>query len=101
MPLRSDALSARALMSRRTFTRRFRRSRETTVGQWLVSQRLSLARRMLETTDRSVERIAGEAGFGTPASLRQHFAANLGTTPLRYRLEFRGAQGSLRHASFR
>jgi len=87
-----DALSARALMSRRTFTRRFRQVTGTTVGQWLVSQRLSLARRMLETTDRSVERIAGEAGFGTPASLRQHFAANLGTTPLRYRREFRGVR---------
>jgi len=85
-----DSLAARAAMSRRSFTRHFRQHTGTTVGQWLASQRLALARRLLETTDQPVERIAECAGFGTPLSLRQHFAAALDTTPSHYRREFRG-----------
>jgi len=85
-----DSLAARAAMSRRSFTRHFRRHTGTTVGQWLAAQRLALAQRLLETTDQPVERIAECAGFGTPLSLRQHFAAALDTTPSRYRREFRG-----------
>jgi transcriptional regulator GlxA family with amidase domain len=85
-----DSLAARAAMSRRSFTRHFRRHTGTTVGQWLLSQRLALAQRLLETTAQPVERIAEQAGFGTPLSLRQHFAAAFNTTPSMYRREFRG-----------
>jgi transcriptional regulator GlxA family with amidase domain len=84
-----DALAARALMSRRSFTRHFRQVTGTTVGQWLTSQRLGLAQRQLEATDRSMEQIALDAGFGSAVSLRQHFAATLGTSPSAYRREFR------------
>lgn len=87
-----DALAARALMSRRTFTRHFRQITGTTVGQWLASQRLGLAQRQLESTDRSMEQIALDAGFGSAVSLRQHFAATLGTSPSTYRREFRGVE---------
>lgn len=47
--------------------------------------------RLLETTDRPVERIAADAGFGSALSLRQHFAAQHGLTPLAYRRQFRAA----------
>lgn len=85
-----DTLAARAAMSRRSFTRHFRRHTGTTVSQWLLAQRLALAQRLLETTDQPVERIAECAGFGTPLSMRQHFAAAFDTTPSAYRREFRG-----------
>lgn len=85
-----DTLAARAAMSRRSFTRHFRRHTGTTVSQWLLAQRLALAQRLLETTDQPVERIAERAGFGTPLSMRQHFAAAFDTTPSAYRREFRG-----------
>jgi transcriptional regulator GlxA family with amidase domain len=78
-------------MSRRSFTRHFRQHTGTTVGQWLLSQRLSLAQRMLETTDQPIERIAERAGFGTALSMRQHFGVAFHTTPSMYRREFRGA----------
>jgi transcriptional regulator GlxA family with amidase domain len=84
-----DALAQRALMSRSTFTRQFKRVTGTTVGQWLLSQRLSLAQRLLETTDKSIDMIAREVGFGSTLSLRQHFSAQLKTSPRRYRDEFR------------
>jgi len=89
-PLSVDGLAARAFMSRRNFTRRFRTDTGTTVHQWLLDQRLALAQRLLETTDLPVERVATSAGFGTALSLRLRFAAALGTTPSAYRRDFRG-----------
>lgn len=89
-PLALDTLADRALMSRRTFTRRFRAATGTTVNKWLNGQRLALAQRLLETTDLPIERIAASAGFGSALSLRQHFAVNLRTSPSTYRREFRG-----------
>ncbi len=86
-----DSLASRVAMSRRTFTRRFRQTTGTTLLQWLLSQRLARARRLLETTDRAVEWVALEAGFGSAVSLRQHFAASLGTSPTRYRSQFQSS----------
>ncbi len=84
-----DTLARRVLMSRRTFTRRFRQATGTTVGKWLVAQRLSFAQRLLETTDQPIEVVADDAGFGSAVSLRQHFASAFHTTPSVYRREFR------------
>jgi transcriptional regulator GlxA family with amidase domain len=86
-----DSLAGRVAMSRRTFTRHFRQATGTTLLQWLLNQRLARARRLLETTDQAVERVALQAGFGSAVSLRQHFAASLGTSPTRYRAQFSGA----------
>lgn len=86
-----DSLAERALMSRRTFTRRFRQATGTTVGAWLAAARLARAQQLLETTDQSVDAIAETVGFGSAVSLRQHFAEELKTSPSAYRREFRGA----------
>ena len=84
-----DQLAARALMSRRSFTRQFRQATGTTVQRWLLEQRLARAQRLLETSDRALELIAQQAGFGTALSLRQHFQARLGLAPSAYRRQFR------------
>jgi len=86
-----EALAARAAMSPRTFTRRFRQSTGTTVGQWLQNQRIALAQRLLEGGDQSIESVAAQAGFGSAVSLRQHFAAGVGIAPSAYRRQFRAA----------
>lgn len=85
-----DELAERAFMSRRTFTRRFRQATGTTVGAWLLDQRLALAQRLLETTGNSIAMIAQQAGFGSEVSLRKQFTRRLKTSPARYRKEFRG-----------
>ena len=90
VPHTLDTLAGRALMSRRTFTRRFRLATGSTVGAWLLAQRLARAQQLLESTDESVEAIAGIAGFGSTASLRQHFADAFRTSPSAWRREFRG-----------
>lgn len=89
-PLTLEQLAARSAMSTRTFTRRFRAATGTTFKQWLIDQRLTRARRLLETTDLPVERVASDAGFGTALSMRLHFASSVGTSPLAYRRSFRG-----------
>ncbi len=89
-PQSIDRLAAQAHMSRSTFTRAFRARTGTTVHNWLVAQRLGRARHLLETTALGVDAVAAQSGFGTSARLREHFAAALGTTPTRYRVEFAG-----------
>ncbi len=84
-----DTLARKALMSRRTFTRHFHQATGTTVGRWLLGQRLAFVQRLLETTEQPIEVIAGQAGFGSAVSLRQHFGAAFRTSPSMYRREFR------------
>src|SRR3954464_14735199 len=90
-PLTLADLAAHARMSVRTFTRRFREETGLSPQRWLAAQRIALARELLESTDASVDRIAADAGFGTPASLRQHLRAAIGVSPLAYRRTYRGA----------
>lgn len=84
-----DMLAAVAHMSRRSFTRHFRAATGMTVTQWLNTQRVARAQQLLETSDLPVERIAHEVGFATPLSMRQQFAAQIGTAPSDYRRSFR------------
>lgn len=85
-----DALSARALMSRRTFDRRFRRVTGTTPVQWLLHQRVLHAQRLLETTREPVERVARQSGFASAVALRPHFRRQVGISPTAYREAFGG-----------
>jgi transcriptional regulator GlxA family with amidase domain len=84
-----EQLATRAHMAPRTFARRFRAEVGTTPHDWLVHQRVLLARRLLEETDLGVESIAARAGFGDAAMLRHHFTRRVGTTPQAYRTTFR------------
>ncbi|WP_337918659.1 GlxA family transcriptional regulator [Pseudaminobacter soli (ex Zhang et al. 2022)] len=83
-----DVLADVAHMSRRSFTRRFREATGTTLTKWLNAQRVVRAQQLLETTELPIEHIAHEVGFGTPLSMRQQFAAQLGTSPSDYRRTF-------------
>ena len=79
-------------MSRRNFTRHFRQATGTSFKQWLLNQRLAHAQSLLEHSAASIDVVAQEAGFGTALSLRQHFRANLQTSPSAYRKLFREKQ---------
>ncbi|HET7483823.1 MAG TPA: helix-turn-helix domain-containing protein [Solirubrobacterales bacterium] len=88
-PLDVAAMAGHAGVSPRTFARRFREETGATPLQWLLSQRVYEARRLLEETDLPIEAVAWRAGFGTAASLREHFRRVTETTPTAYRRSFR------------
>src|SRR5439155_25072899 len=88
-PIDVETLAARAHMAPRTFARRFRAETGTTPHDWLTTQRILRARRLLEQTDLGVDAIAARAGFGAAAVLRHHFTRRLGATPHAYRTTFR------------
>jgi transcriptional regulator GlxA family with amidase domain len=90
-PLDVAAMARHAGVSPRTFARRFRAETGTTPLQWLLTQRVLEARRLLEATDLPVEAIAWRVGFGTAASLRDHFRRATATTPTAYRRSFQPA----------
>jgi transcriptional regulator GlxA family with amidase domain len=83
-----DAIAEKAAMSRRSFTRHFRQLTGSSFGDWLLSQRLSEAQRLLETTQLPLERIAMAIGLGSPVTLRQHFQRAYRTSPMQYRRTF-------------
>ncbi len=93
-PVTVDELAARAAMSPRTFARRFLASTGTTPYQWLLRQRIQLARRLLETTDLPVDAVAEASGFSTAANLRKHFSRTVHTSPQSYRRTFQARQAS-------
>jgi AraC family transcriptional activator FtrA len=83
-----EDLAHRAHMSPRTFARRFRAETGTTPHDWITTQRVLFARRLLEDTDLSVDAIAFRSGFGDAAALRHHFTRRVGATPHTYRSTF-------------
>ncbi|MGC9495817.1 GlxA family transcriptional regulator [Streptomyces sp. WG7] len=84
-PITVQRMADHSLLSRRTFVRRFVGETGLPPMQWVVLQRTLRARRLLETSDWSVERIATETGFGTSANFRAIFRRDVGLTPTAYR----------------
>ena len=82
-------MASRALMSPRTFARRFREVTGTTPARWLARQRIEYAQQLLESTELDIELVAARSGLGSGATLRDRFRRELGTTPTAYRRTFR------------
>ncbi|MGP4103819.1 GlxA family transcriptional regulator [Nonomuraea sp. KM90] len=83
-------LAARALMSERTFARRFKAATGTTPYSWLLTQRLHRAAELLETTDLPIEEIAHRVGYNTVSTFRDQFIKRHGIPPRNYRQKFSG-----------
>lgn len=87
-PLPVAELARRAMMSKRSFARRFAAATGTTPHAWLRGLRLSGAEELLETTDLPVEEIARRVGYGSAAVLREQFVRRRGVPPRSYRRSF-------------
>ncbi|HEY0573253.1 MAG TPA: helix-turn-helix domain-containing protein [Pseudonocardia sp.] len=83
-----DDIATRAGMSTRTLNRRFREQTGSTPLQWLLRTRIRQAQYLLETTSHPVDRIATQAGFGSPTAFRDRFKRVVGTSPNTYRAAF-------------
>jgi len=90
------ALAKHAAMSVRHFGRVFRAEVGLSPAAYVERVRVETARRLLETSVRSVDNVAAASGFGTPESLRRAFARRVGLSPREYRARFgarsRGAE---------
>jgi len=82
------ALADRAAMSVRTLQRQFQQSLGMSPVDWLVRERVEVARQMLETSARPLTQVAQLAGFGSDESFRRHFRIATGVSPQAYRRQF-------------
>lgn len=83
-------LAREALMSERTFIRRFRAATGRTPARWLADIRLQAAEHLLETSDLPVEVVAARTGLGSADTLRRHLHARRRVSPAAYRQTYRG-----------
>ncbi|KAA0100049.1 helix-turn-helix domain-containing protein [Mycolicibacterium sp. P1-18] len=87
-PLSLADIARQASTSVRTLNRQFRLHVGTTPQQLLLRLRLDRARRLLESSQLPMDRVAEESGFGSYASLLHHFRRALGVAPQRYRAQY-------------
>lgn len=78
-------------MSTRNFTRVFHRETGMPPAKFIEKLRVETARKFLEDTDISLERIAEQCGLGNMVSMRRTFLRHLMTTPSDYRRIFKTA----------
>ena len=85
------ALARRAGMSPRNFARVFHREIGVTPAAYVEAQRVEAARRLLETTGRTIADVAEACGFVRPETMHRAFRRVLRIAPGRYRHHFRAA----------
>jgi AraC family transcriptional activator FtrA len=89
LPHTLRSLAERAAMSPRTLQRQFHDATGMAPYEWLVRERVALARELLESQNAmSMARVAQTAGFGSEESLRRHFRRIALTSPGAYRKKF-------------
>jgi transcriptional regulator GlxA family with amidase domain len=84
-PMRSDALAQRFGVSPRTLARRFRAATHASVNRYVQQSRVLLAKKLLETSDMSIEQIRAATGYLDPAAFRRAFRQAAGVSPRQYR----------------
>jgi AraC family transcriptional activator FtrA len=82
------SMAERAAMSPRTLQRQFQDATGMGPVEWLVRERVAIAKDLLESPDIALAQVAERAGFGSEESLRYHFRRVASTTPGAYRRAF-------------
>ncbi|MFD9429251.1 MULTISPECIES: GlxA family transcriptional regulator [unclassified Streptomyces] len=87
--LSAEALAAHMCLSERHFARVFKQETGAGPAAYVEAARVEAARRLLETTDCPLDRVAATAGLGSVETLHRAFKRQLSTTPAAYRRRFR------------
>lgn len=82
------ALADRAGLEERTFLRRFKKATGLRPTEYAQQIRMAKAREALELTQRPVEQIAWDVGYGDPSAFRKLFNRITGLSPAEYRRRF-------------
>ncbi|MFY0566877.1 GlxA family transcriptional regulator [Archangium lansingense] len=85
-----EELAVKANMSPRNFARVYKQKTGRTPAKAVEVMRLEAARRMLEDSDRNIDQIARQCGFGDEERMRLTFQRNLSVSPRDYRKRFAG-----------
>ncbi|MFD1385127.1 GlxA family transcriptional regulator [Rhodanobacter aciditrophus] len=83
-----DELADSVMMTRRTFTRKFHKATGMAFGEWLASERLTLAQDLLESTELPIETIVDRIGFSSVLTFRNKFKERFSVTPNHWRKTF-------------
>ena len=83
-----STLAKRASMSPRTLQRQFQDSVGFGPYEWLIRERVALAKDMLQIGRHSLAHIADAVGFKSQETFRRHFRRVAGTSPATYRRQF-------------
>ena len=81
-------LAGRVHMSPRQFTRRFGSTFDATPQKYVEQMRVEIAKPLLESSGKDVQRIASECGFGSREAMRRAFIHHAGLSPSEYRARF-------------
>jgi AraC family transcriptional activator FtrA len=87
-PLTVAGIAAHGAMSPATLHRRFRAELGTTPLAWLTTERVTLAQRLIERGEPSLDAVARISGLGTAANLRAQMKRHSGLNPSSYRQRF-------------
>jgi AraC family transcriptional activator FtrA len=90
-PITVARLAQQARQSERSYLRHFARQTGTSPIRWLIERRVAASLALLETSDASVDQVAGAVGFESPVTYRHHFSRCMRTSPSSYRRTFRGS----------
>lgn len=83
-----EALAEKAHMTRRTFTRHFKKATGMSLVEWLNAERIRYSCVLLETTKLSIEQITELSGFNNTVMFRKNFREKYGTSPNAWRKAF-------------
>lgn len=89
LPHSLASLANIAAMSERSLQRQFVQLTTYSPYDWIIRERVSICKELLESSNNSLSRIAELAGFGSEESLRRHFKRIVGTSPIAYRRQFK------------
>ncbi|GAA0765038.1 transcriptional regulator FtrA [Ideonella azotifigens] len=89
LPHTLASMAAEASMSPRSLQRQFQAASGLGPVDWLIRERVGLAKELLEThPERALAEVAELAGFGAEESMRRHFRRLAQVSPAAYRRQF-------------
>lgn len=82
------SMAQQTFLSPRTLQRYFNEAVGMGPIEWLIKERVAIAKELLESPHIPLVQVAELAGFGSDESFRRHFRQHVSTTPSAYRQRF-------------
>ncbi|HJT93967.1 MAG TPA: AraC family transcriptional regulator [Mycobacterium sp.] len=92
-----SSLAAQCGLSRSAFAARFLAAAGQAPGAYVTDWRMTVAARILTTTDANIDRVALSVGYRSEAAFRRSFSTAMGCTPREYRVRRRSVAGEPRN----